>query len=61
MTKNISVHNELKKVKIKWQQLVGDKDKQKTQNKTITLIQSALLNHFFVIVFRRLVRFLSSL
>jgi hypothetical protein len=25
MPKNISMHNELKKVKIKWTQLVGDK------------------------------------
>jgi hypothetical protein len=34
MPKNISEHNELKKVKIKWTQLVGDKDKQKTLNDT---------------------------
>jgi hypothetical protein len=35
MPKNISAYNELKKVKIKWPQLVGDKDiHRKTHNDT---------------------------
>jgi hypothetical protein len=58
MPKNIIAHNELKKVEIKWLQLVGNKDIQKTHrmtHKTITLIQSALFNYFFVIIFKRLV------
>jgi hypothetical protein len=55
MPKNISEDYELKKVKVKWSQLVGDKDIQKTHtvtHRTVTLIQSAPLNHFFVITFR---------
>jgi hypothetical protein len=44
---------ELKRVKIKWPQLVGDKDIEKTHtmtHKIITLIRSALLNQFLLLL-----------
>jgi hypothetical protein len=41
MSKNINTHNELKKLRIKWPQLVGDKDIDRnthtTTHKAVTL------------------------
>jgi hypothetical protein len=43
MPKNIKAHiYELKKVEIKWPQLVGDKDIHRKHTQTITLMQSVL-------------------
>jgi hypothetical protein len=63
MPENTSIHNELKKVKIKWPQLVEDKDKHRKHtmtHKAITLIQSALLNKPFPCDYVYQIRFLSS-
>jgi hypothetical protein len=55
---------ELKKVKIKWPQLVGDRlrhRKHTMAHKTITLIGSAFLNNFLLFNQKKSSRFLSSL